>query len=588
MNFCLFKHDCCTTEVGPLPWRVLDVASAVIRLQETSGEQGKYVALSHCWGTHPCLTTTSGTLVVRKREIDWQALGRTFQDAITLTRHLGLKYIWIDSLCIVQDSVADWEVELARMGAVYRHATFTIAASRAADGTAGLFREVSQTPYIWRRNSYDSHHRGSNQEQHQQDVEQSPYVAVQHPDIWKPFPIYDASKEAFWMSLEPTHDVLDHKRRRPPFDILGLGMPLFTRAWFLQERLMSPRILHFGAMELYWECDRGMVCECLAHNINRHDLVTRKQQTTACRLYSSLTRFSSTENKLEPLQTAIEDPTQTSKTASTSELDTWQKLIEEYSRLLLTRETDRLPALSGIANTLWKYYLAGIWTSHLPRCFYWTTDTTCNVFVRRPFEYRAPSFSWASIEGPINYYNWLSKRDKAPPTQIGHVVATVVGKDSTAKGLDPSGQISRGYVTLLCYAGLATVTNIYTDASHTICEISRDGMENAFQLDIPICLVRREPTEIQLGESVLVILLECEKRTDKWSVDRFGAYRLCALVVKANSPEWDEYRRVALIEPSDDSDSNGDILVEESVRGPRRMHTDAPGWFDKKREVRLV
>ena len=110
------------------------------------------------------------------------------------------------------------------------------------------------------------------------------------------------------MELEPTHDVLDHKRYHPPFDIVGLGMPLFTQAWFSQERLMSSRIVRFGSFELYWECDRGMIYEFLTHNINRHDLITCNQQTKARRLYLSLTPDSFIRNKLELMETVLGGP----------------------------------------------------------------------------------------------------------------------------------------------------------------------------------------------------------------------------------------------------------------------------------------
>lgn len=577
MASCSSYHKCRKAN-GILPSRVLSIGSPVIQLRDTSGEPGSYAALSHCWGNHPSLTTTIATLDLHKHEIKWELLGRTYQDAVVLTRSLGLDFLWVDSLCIIQDSVADWEVQSAHMADIYLNATITIAASKAADGSVGFFTDHSKTPYIWRRGGYNIDV-SANYRRSDSDLYQCPYVTVEHHDQWKPLPIHVSPQKTFWMGLEPTHEVLEHRRRRPPADIVGLGMPLFTRAWFLQERLMSPRIIHFGAMELYWECDHGMVCECLEDDINRH-----YSEATARRLYSSLIRHSTTQNQTTTRPFSSE--TEQSVLITASELDAWHKMVEEYSRLLLTREMDRLPALSGIANMLGNSYLAGIWTDYLPRCLYWTPDTTCNASIRRPFDYRAPSFSWASIEGPVNYHNWFSKLI-LPSTQIGHVVAAVVDKSSTVEGLDPSGRVKNGYVTLLGYSGLATVIKVYIYGTTTRCDICRGKMVQSFQLDIPICLGRTEPTEVQQGDRVMVLLLECVKREGSYYVNEHGAYQLSALVLKPESPDSSSYRRVGLIGPVSET------KLESGVDGtvPRRLdslYTNAPDWFDKKREIRLV
>lgn len=74
-----------------------------------------YVALSHCWGPEPPLKTTSKNRRQMERDLSWSFLPKTFQDAILVTLHLGMQYIWIDSLCIIQDDALDWDRESARM-----------------------------------------------------------------------------------------------------------------------------------------------------------------------------------------------------------------------------------------------------------------------------------------------------------------------------------------------------------------------------------------------------------------------------------------------------------------------------------------
>ncbi|KAJ9644074.1 hypothetical protein H2199_003942 [Coniosporium tulheliwenetii] len=126
-----------------MPRRVLDVSDEKVRLIDTSldGEPrtGHYAALSHCWGPKQLLTTTQATFRSRIDGIAFEDLPRTFQDAVTVTRTLCLRYIWIDSLCIVQDSHQDWLTESAKMGTVYQDASIVIAASGASEGSEGCF-----------------------------------------------------------------------------------------------------------------------------------------------------------------------------------------------------------------------------------------------------------------------------------------------------------------------------------------------------------------------------------------------------------------------------------------------------------------
>jgi len=138
VNECNTHHDC-QQEPRPLPLRVLDLSSGRINLHETSGELGAYITLSHCWGSSKQFTTTKTTLASRKAGIDYELLPKTYQDAIFITRLLGIRYLWIDSLCICQDDNGDWQRESAKMGLVYSNAYLTIAAASAKDSSVGLF-----------------------------------------------------------------------------------------------------------------------------------------------------------------------------------------------------------------------------------------------------------------------------------------------------------------------------------------------------------------------------------------------------------------------------------------------------------------
>jgi hypothetical protein len=145
---CKDSHPSCwESQRGILPTRVLDLekdgeGSSVV-LIETNGVIGRYMTLSHCWGaTHP-LTTTSTTINERKDGISLSNLPRTFKDFVDVAKGLGVRYVWIDSLCIIQDDAADWASEAGKMASVYSGSYLNIAGSSASGCQGGLFPSES-------------------------------------------------------------------------------------------------------------------------------------------------------------------------------------------------------------------------------------------------------------------------------------------------------------------------------------------------------------------------------------------------------------------------------------------------------------
>jgi hypothetical protein len=158
---CLEYHEQCAHVVHRerrLPTRVLDLDTLPERVdmvanrswrdvfqdakcklvENRAGEHGRYIALSYCWGTTLAYKTTTENRESHMQSIDVARLPQTLQDAIYMTRYLGLRYIWMDCLCILQDDKADWEREAASMADVYANAWLTIAAARAADSSEGF------------------------------------------------------------------------------------------------------------------------------------------------------------------------------------------------------------------------------------------------------------------------------------------------------------------------------------------------------------------------------------------------------------------------------------------------------------------
>lgn len=139
---CRSNHrDCNWKSDNILPLRVIDIGSGVDstdpRLLVTTGQRGEWVALSHCWGTYPPLTTTVSTLKLHEEGIPTASLPPTFRDAMILSRELGFRYLWIDSMCIIQDSYEDWISESSKMTEVYSGASIVISAPRLKTAEVG-------------------------------------------------------------------------------------------------------------------------------------------------------------------------------------------------------------------------------------------------------------------------------------------------------------------------------------------------------------------------------------------------------------------------------------------------------------------
>ena len=230
IKICETTHIACKPFKEPqLPRRVIDVQNwqnslHPIRLYEGQGECSRYVALSHRWGSNQLLKTTTSSLESRKKAISWIELSQTFQDAIILTAKLGVRYLWIDSLCIIQDSKKDWQQESSKMASIYENAFVTLAANRSEDDSkGGLFAP-----------------RVTNAATIQVDFPGRPTISVLVREALKHDQFYEGS---------------ENNERHGSY-------PLFQRAWCFQERILATRILHFTKNEVVFECKTGCKCEC--------------------------------------------------------------------------------------------------------------------------------------------------------------------------------------------------------------------------------------------------------------------------------------------------------------------------------------
>ncbi|KAH8590605.1 heterokaryon incompatibility protein-domain-containing protein, partial [Bisporella sp. PMI_857] len=224
LDQCVNNHSLCANDRDSiLPTRVLDImpGNPVQLYEPKEGEKGTYCSLSHCWGPTQPIITTIKNFEARKHGVPWPLLSQTFQDAIKFTRALGIRYIWIDSLCIIQDDPEDWKRESAKMYKIYTHSILTLAATKSSDGYGGCFT-----------------------------ISDSAYRGYEVRDE------YEGKTANVHVRKKLQHDFYRENMQAEE------QLPLLGRGWALQERFLPPRVLHFGPQELFWECITHFCCEC--------------------------------------------------------------------------------------------------------------------------------------------------------------------------------------------------------------------------------------------------------------------------------------------------------------------------------------
>ncbi|KAK4446338.1 het domain-containing protein [Podospora aff. communis PSN243] len=396
-------HEFCNSPANPLlPSRVVDVGldTGVVRLVETKGQSGLYICLSHCWGKAQIITTTGSTLADRLTSIPLDLLSNTFRDAVLFTRRLGIRYIWIDSLCIIQDSRLDWEIESAKMSDIYSNAHLTIAATHAHSGLGGMFHG---TP--------DIHITGTT-------PAGEPYMLYFRERI-------DHHLEAIPVPGDTGHATIDH-------------YPLLTRGWVYQERMLSTRVLHFGYHELWFECRSYLNCECYriqyGSAANNPTPVTKRLHADALdsvipgREWHVVMRYYIAR--------------------------LWRTMVSAYVSLGLTQYSDRLPAMAGLAKHMAarrkSRYFAGLWEDALSDDLLWSVCMDVKEKKGRPGGRTAPTWSWASVQTHVLYTDEIIYFTNASytegtrdPESFEHF-ATVEGCSVTPAAVDEFGGIKEG------------------------------------------------------------------------------------------------------------------------------------------------
>lgn len=374
---CLENHEQCKSiskittghEATILPTRVIRIQDDD-NLHLVSGlSPGKYTILSYCWGGPQQFITTTDVVESRRAGFKTYQLPKTLQDAVKLTKSLGLEYLWIDALCILQDSPDDKEIELPKMPSYYRNSYLTICASGKSSYTGFL----------------------------------APKTGVQCED----HPSTDVPKDLLSMPYYGPNGKVDDVFFREENPYCLSDEPVSQRAWTYQERILSPRVLTYGG-RLMWQCtttqksdggvqdwsfDPRSVCDReikLRLNEMRKDLIRRGKNNVASEI-----------------------------PADTYSL--WYKAVEEFCEREMTYPEDKFRAIAALANefalAFEDEYAAGLWKIDFLRGLLWSTWPNLNV--RKPEKWRSPSWSWASVESSVTY----SRLPTLPSTVLAKVLS---------------------------------------------------------------------------------------------------------------------------------------------------------------------
>ncbi|KAI9711816.1 MAG: hypothetical protein M1820_001961 [Bogoriella megaspora] len=311
-------------------------------------------ALSYVWGIGDApWKTLKSNLSKRSQGFGIAELPQTLTDAITLTRGLGIEYIWIDALCIVQDDEYEWEQESLTMHDVYSSAEVTIIACSSFSSTSGLFNKQTRTC---------------------DDFETYGIT------------IADCSAAGGRTSLlvaphSPYHQDINtfiHQTR---------SNLLFRRGWTFQEWLLSPRKLYMTETQLLWECSMGLASEDGFHTFEGSHLYISRD------LMASIDAATKEYSK--------------DRMAALERLWYQEVVAEHYSQRATTKQSDRLIAIAGIAkvvgSAIQEDFTAGLWKSSLIAGLCWRRCWRRSATGRRTTQYLAPSWSWASQTYAVEY-----------------------------------------------------------------------------------------------------------------------------------------------------------------------------------------
>ncbi|KAF9871032.1 heterokaryon incompatibility protein [Colletotrichum karsti] len=388
---------------------------------------GTYVCLSYTWGPSNSYVTTPSTYRANLDGINYNSLPRTYKDTITVTTILGIPFLWIDGLCIIQgdEGSADWKEQSSQMADIYANAILVIAAANSTSVEDGFLNASQDTRNII---SFES-------ETHADGNSQSGMTVHARPML-------DHSWLGWSTLAEPKSE------------------GTLSRSWCFQEEVLAARLLTFYGGEMNFQCLGDVYsCEC-GFPAEALGLVTIKE------LY-------------EPRLSLGDYETPNWM---------WQSTVEHYTRRKLTVGTDRLTALSGVVrimqSALKTRYIAGHWWDRDFLCsLCWMPVRNEETEGRLTDDYVAPSWSWAAHNGPVTM--WIpygDSKDQQSPRFLGDTIVKDVRMYHSTS--DATGAVAGGFITV---RGVFLPVRIkITSVERSTAVMSRNNVDIPFYFDRPV------------------------------------------------------------------------------------------------------
>lgn len=550
MSFCndRHKHLRCTPLDPHLPLRIIDVGpsdgSQAPFLSVGKSRKGRYTTLSYRWGSGEHIKLTQDSFREMTTEIPIQDLPKTLRDGIKITRRLGLRYIWIDALCIIQDCEDDWLTQSGLMHQIYSDAWLNISADRAESAQAGFLQRRS--PLSLR-------------------------------SCMIPNSLSKGFSNANSVVLPVQRGLLEDYLSGP-----------FSRGWIFQERHFSRRILHFGEFKTIWECHYGAATEthpsmfAYAGPHIDHKKPNYHLETVSGIIFARC--------RAEEIFRILND---------------WYKTVALFSYTRFTNETDKLSAMSGLAKVHKNWlkqdadYFAGIWKVDFQNGLAWRNASVgCENFLPKTLQaesqsrgqifakddimagrrrshqagYIAPSFSWASVNFPV-HYSVRMKTDRDQSTN-SHMIKLVSIHTYTKPQGDAFGQILDGWIRV---RGL---TILYSELLRVPQFRGRESDAKNLFLDNG----HHNPDPATLPSNLTLLLLQLDHRNKRGVAGRWQA-----ILLTPTGLCEDEYQRVGYYMVTEDSKSS-DISYEEmglSMSNASRPEVYTANYFAEWQENEL-
>ncbi|KAF2647024.1 HET-domain-containing protein [Lophiostoma macrostomum CBS 122681] len=531
LSTCVKNHTRCNRAWAPSPTRLVKVldrnGNNMAKLVESTDEliSGEldvdtYAILSHSWGANRSVIST---LIVENQQelmhsINVSNLCPTFQDAITIARGIGLAYIWIDALCIIQNSTDDWQHESAMMSAYYQGCKVMISAFSSSSASDRILQSRDLGPMT----RVEIHGR---------------YLGIRRL-------LENADSVASHLENN-TYSIRDKILRRP----------LSERAWTFQEYASAPRIIHFTRDQVIWQCET-----CLVSEDGQYSMSDNQLPETAL------------EKARKRRDIWIKDKSKNRGNRPTLVSTGWYDIVEKYTARSITFAADILPALAAIAQQVHivtnSTYCAGLWKGG-PNTFYynllWETDKPHSTAPHPPPRLAhngSPSWSWSSIRGKISFTIW-SDMHRIPKPYDPKIldISTTLTSSEFRHGKVESGTLDlEGWYHR--YTGPSTFSHFYAHRRQVRIE-RNDANEKRFALDGGDQYLNPLPELSTLG-----VAEEEESWNDERTTKHYG---IGELDVPEENYDWDsgehiilyisEYSDIRNPDPDDPDSSQGYLIL---------------------------